>query len=218
MKKYLFGVLLAGAFGTAQAGFINPSFESGLTGWTGTASTATTMTTANGDVYSATDGGEFAVITADAFTNTLTSSSFMGSSGQTLSFDWLFSAMDYLPFNDNGSFSLMLGTTSIASGILGDVLGVGDWGNTGWMTESIILSSTGMYTLAFSVTNLIDTLYDSQMYVDNIQLSALTSVPGRPTRPTASIPEPTSLALMAMGLAGLGFTSRRKLRKKELSA
>ena len=67
------------------------------------------------------------------------------------------------------------------------------WGLNSW---DLVASSTNM-TLTFSAVGIDNTLGG---FIDNVSL-------------TSAVPEPSVLALFALGLAGLGFSSRRKSKK-----
>lgn len=109
------------------------------------------------------------------------------------SFDWFFQANDYLPFNDYSWYQLDGG----AINVLADISTVGNYGNSGWHTFNFGTAFTG--NLTFGVNNGLDNGLSSQLYVKNV-----TS--------TSKVPEPVSLSLVAMGLAGLGL-SRRKAKQ-----
>lgn len=109
------------------------------------------------------------------------------------SFEWFFQANDYMPFNDYGWYQLDGG----AINVLSSVGAVGDFGNSGWQTFNFGTAFTG--NLTFGVTNLYDNWGSSQLYVKNVESAS-------------KVPEPVSLSLVAMGLAGLGI-SRRKAKQ-----
>lgn len=109
------------------------------------------------------------------------------------SFDWFFQANDYLPFDDYGWYQLNGG----AINVLSNISAVGDFGNSGWQTLTFGTAFTG--NLTFGVTNLYDDWGSSQLYVKNVTSAS-------------KVPEPVSLSLVAMGLAGLGI-SRRKAKQ-----
>lgn len=77
---------------------------------------------------------------------------------------------------------------------LADTQGVGAAGNSGWQSFDYTLPSAGDYTIGFGVVNWRDEYYDAFLFVDDGPLSA---------------PEPFSVTLLGIGLAGLGW-SRRK--------
>lgn len=125
---------------------------------------------------------------------TLTANSkISGKVSNVTSFDWFFQAKDYMPYNDYAWYQLDSGTINVLS----NVKTVGDYGNSGWHTFMFNTAFTG--TLTFGVNNAGDTGYPSLLTVKNIQLAS-------------KVPEPVSLSLVALGLAGLGI-SRRKAKQ-----
>lgn len=74
--------------------------------------------------------------------------------------------------------------------------------STGWISHSFDLTGlagTNAYFVAY-VTNTGDTEQVSQLLLDNVSLKA----------GTTKVPEPATLSLFAMGLAGVGFAARRR--------
>ncbi|WP_354623329.1 PEP-CTERM sorting domain-containing protein [Psychromonas sp. MME2] len=106
-----------------------------------------------------------------------------------LSFEWYFKANDYLPYDDYGYFGLDGVKTTLAS-----VSSVGDYGNSGWMTYQFDSAFTG--ALTFGVQNVLDNGFNSQLTVKNV-----------------TVPEPATLAILGLGLAGLGFSRRKRSAK-----
>ncbi len=70
-----------------------------------------------------------------------------------------------------------------------------DYGNGPWTLWSWTAPATGTYTLVYAVANTVDNNLNSYGYFDTVP---------------AAVPEPISLALFAIGLAGLGTMQRRK--------
>lgn len=197
MKHILSLLLCFMIVGTAHAvPLTNGSFESGLTGWTpaGNAGVVSSYVATNdvASVYttmSPTNGDKFATVKAGSPTSSLTSSAFTVSLGNIVSFDWFFSAEDYMPFNDFVGFSLdiIYAGGTVAADVLSMVSSVGNWGLTGWNTASFIAPVSGDMTLKFYAVNVGDNNLLSTLGIDNIR-----------------VPEPGTLALFGLGLIGVG--------------
>ena len=75
-------------------------------------------------------------------------------------------------------------------------------GYTGWIGSSYSIAAAGNYFLEFGVTNWNDTLYNSGMAIDGVTVAGQ-ELPGQ-----AGVPEPTTLMLLASGIAGIWFVRR----------
>jgi len=76
-------------------------------------------------------------------------------------------------------------------------------GLTGWIQSDYTITTAGNYELAFGVTNANDIYYDTGMAIDGVTIAGT---------PVPTVPEPTTLALLGLGLGTLAM-GRRKLAR-----
>ena len=115
-----------------------------------------------------------------------------------------------LPSNDS---TLTPGATPIVAGApawdpLGGSTGTcysSGCGYTGWIGSSYTIAAAGSYSIRFGVTNIADTAYDSGLAFAGLTIN---NVPVEPIG--GAVPEPTSWALMLIGLGGTGAALRRR--------
>ena len=112
--------------------------------------------------------------------------------GTPFSFDWLFQAGDYLPFNDFASV-FVDGNLNF---VLSNVAAVGNFGSSGPQFYSTLLTNPVNGNITFSVSNALDNNLNSTLTVANV-----------------NIPEPDMLLLMATALGLIGVASRRKSKQ-----
>lgn len=194
---------LTGATGAtpAQAAVINGNFNSGLTGWQtlGGADASSGAAVLTPSVANTTDVENFLGLSTGALAGIATSptngaaikQSFFATAGTVVSFDWLFQANDYLPYNDFAFYSLVAATGAT---LLSNVAAVGNYGSSGLQSLSYTITTAGTYTLGFGVFNSFDQGLPSTLTIDNV----------------ATVPTPALLP----GLIGIGMAAFRK-RKAE---
>jgi len=95
--------------------------------------------------------------------------------GQTFTFDWRFDSAETFSgalnggFNDFAYFSVNGSVQVLRQATEGD--------STGWATGSYTALTAGTYTFGFGVMNVGDNTANSQLYLDNVDLSGAVSVP-----------------------------------------
>jgi hypothetical protein len=77
-------------------------------------------------------------------------------------------------------------------------------GYSGWVQADYAILNTGLYTLDFGVANWSDTIWETGLAFDGV------TVAGIPIDDGNKVPEPSSLALIGIALAGFGALRRRK--------
>lgn len=174
------------ASGSAFAGTItNGDFGTGnLSGWSAT-SNVNVIPEGTGyaaDLYAGLGAGVFTTISQLITLN----------AGDILSgwAQWL--GHDYMPYNDNGFVKI-----NGASLFYGDVSMFGDYASSAITPFSYTALASGTYTLSAGVTNSGDNGLSSELKVGGFTV-------------TNNVPEPTSIALLGLGLAAFGFSSKKK--------
>ncbi len=217
----------------AQAAFVNSGFESGMASWTvqGNAVASTGQTYSVGTVNP--DSGTTAAkivsngATAAALASTMGVSeatleasngginatngaliyqTTTAQAGDSFTFRWNFVEQDYVPFDDWAFYGVSLdgGPASITK--FASLATVGPSGGStinGWTDLTYNITQSGNYTFYFGIVNALDTALDSDLWIDNVSGTGTLK---------SDVPEPGSLALVGLGLAGLFTASRRKAK------
>ena len=193
---------------TAQAAIVNGDFSAGFTGWETSGSTdaftgAAVLTagatdTASIESFLGLAPGTLAGIGTSPTFGSAIKQSFFANAGTVISFDWLFKAEDYLPYDDFAFYSLV--PSGVAT-LLSNVATVGNYGSSGLQSLSFVIPSTGAYTLGFGVLNSTDNGLFSTLTIDNV-VGDVTPVP---------------TPVLLPGLLGMGVAAWRK-RKAEAQA
>jgi len=201
-------ITIAPSGAMANGSIVNGSFETGdFSGWDLNIpglSYIETSYQSYGPDFKATDGNDFALLSAGGGANVYTtlSQTFTPNAGEALSFDIFFQANDYLPYNDNGYANLYdVTTNSLVTQLFYSSVGsVGNFVNTPWTKESYTFSNTDMYEIQAGVANELDNNLSSVLGVDDFTLGTPSSTP---------LPSAVSSGFLLFGVLGLVKLGRR---------
>lgn len=203
---------------SAQAMVVNGDFSSGFDGWQGTGVSGEFFNL--GYAVAASGSGDVSQAEVESFLGLSTSLDDLGfgnategsafkqditvEAGDVLTFDFNFLTNEYTPsdYNDFGFFSVSpdpislasTGSDFVSSAMILD--GVGFESETGDQSYSYTFASAGTFTIGFGAMNEGDNSVASALLIDDVTLSS-------------SVPEPSTLGLLAIGLVGLGLARKR---------
>lgn len=199
MKRFLLGAVMALSMAApASASIVNMSFETGnLSGWAANPAAGGSIVVNGAD--NAPGAGSFSALLTAGAQNVYTTLSqiFTMNAGDVLTFSAKFFAQDYFPYNDDAKVAILNFTDATNTQVFAsNVLTVGNYGNTGWVSLSFTAPTTGTYNFNAGVRNIGDSNLSSQLRLDGEM--------------TAAVPEPSTWAMMLLGFLGVGFVAYRR--------